>query len=464
MPASSDTGFLPGPAGTQCRHHRRSGVASHILTRRADLVHTLSRPGDGPAPVTPVQSSANRPLDWWRNAAPDARRALVAAALGWGLDAFDVMLYALVLPALMADLGMDKTTAGQLGSLTLLASAAGGFAFGVAADRFGRKAALTASILVYSVFTAACGLARSALHLAVFRVLLGLGMGGEWASGAALVTETWPAEHRGKAMGLVQSSWAIGYGAAAVVTALVLPRFGWRAVFFVGVLPAIFTLWVRARVKEPDTWTRARGTRATASLRLLAGPLLGLTLLVTTMNACTLFAWWGFNLWIPSFLSLPPDRGGIGLQTTTMAIFVVVMQVGMWFGYVTFGFASDRFGRKRTYVTYLLLAAGLMSAYAWTRAPAALLALGPLVAFFGTGQFSGFGAVTAELYPTAIRATAQGLTYNAGRIVSAAAPLMVGSLADTRGFGVAFGLAASAFLCAAACWVWLPETKGRPLV
>jgi MFS family permease len=243
----------------------------------------------GPASASPGGAG------WWRTASPDARRALVAAALGWGLDAFDVMLYALVLPALMDDLRLDKATAGTLGSLTLAASAVGGVIFGFVADRYGRKAALSASILIYSVFTAACGFAQSALHLAVFRMLLGLGMGGEWASGAALVAETWPAEHRGKAMGLMQSSWAIGYGMAAVVTALVLPAFGWRAVFFVGVLPAAFTLWVRARVRDPEVWTAARHARTAASWRDLAGPLLPLTLLVTAMNACTMFAWWGFR-------------------------------------------------------------------------------------------------------------------------------------------------------------------------
>jgi MFS family permease len=195
----------------------------------------------------------------------------------------------------------------------------------------------------------------------------------------------------------------------------------------------------------------------------LAGPLLPLTLVVTAMNACTMFAWWGFNLWIPSFLALSPERGGIGLATGAMAAFVFVMQVGMFLGYVSFGFASDRVGRKRSYVTYLLAATVLMGLYAWVRQPVLLLVLGPFVAFFGTGYFSGFGAVTAEIYPTAIRATAQGLTYNAGRIVSALAPFVVGSIADARGFGAAFGLSAAAFALAATAWAWIPETRGRAL-
>jgi MFS family permease len=184
---------------------------------------------------------------------------------------------------------------------------------------------------------------------------------------------------------------------------------------------------------------------------------------ITLMNAATMFAWWGFNLWIPAYLSLPEERGGMGLATATMANFVVVMQVGMWLGYVTFGFVSDAFGRKPTYIVYLLSAALLMWAYAVTRDATTLLVLGPFVAFFGTGYFSGFGAITAELYPTAVRATAQGLTYNIGRIASALAPFVVGSLATTRGFGAALSVAGSAFVVAAVLWVWIPETRGRAL-
>ena len=181
------------------------------------------------------------------------------------------------------------------------------------------------------------------------------------------------------------------------------------------------------------------------------------------MNAATMFAWWGLNLWIPAYLSLPPDQGGVGLTTTTMSLFVVAMQVGMWFGYVTFGFVSDRFGRKPTYVFYLLSAAALVFIYSVVRTPTALLLLGPFVAFFGTGYFSGFGAITAEVYPTAIRATAQGFTYNIGRLASAVSPFVVGSLAQSRGFGTAFEVTAAAFLVAAAFWMLIPETRGRQL-
>jgi MFS family permease len=412
-------------------------------------------------------------LSFWREASPQARRALMAASLGWLLDAFDVMLYALVLAVLMTDMGLDRATGGLLGSLTLAASAVGGIVFGVLADRIGRTRALSLSILLYSVFTAACGLAQTVAQLAVFRIFLGLGMGGEWASGAALVSETWPAKHRGKALGLMQSCWAIGYGAAAIVTMIVLPRFGWRAVFFVGVLPALFTLWIRRNVPEPELWKQTRaglglearslGSDKRATPHPQSPSLLGITVALTLMNAATMFAWWGLNLWIPAYLSLSTTQGGIGLSTVMMGWFVVAMQVGMWFGYVTFGFVSDRFGRKPTYVVYLITASLLVFAYGTLRSPAALLFLGPFVAFFGTGYFSGFGAITAEVYPTAIRATAQGFTYNIGRLASAVAPFVVGSMAQTSGFGRAFTITAAAFVVAAAFWIFIPETRGREL-
>jgi len=406
-------------------------------------------------------------LGWFWEAPSASRRSLAAAALGWMLDSFDVMLYSMVLAFLMKDLGMGKTTAGLMGSITLVASAAGGVIFGLVADRMGRTKALRGSILIYSLFTAACGLAASVPMLAVFRVFLGLGMGGEWASGAALVSETWPAEHRGKVFGIVQSFWAVGYALAALVTAVVYPWLGWRAVFFVGVLPALLVFWIQSKVEEPRLWkdqrNLARGTEKPSVRTAIRGRLLKTTILITVMNAATLFAWWGFNLWIPGYLSLAPDQGGIGLAPSRMSALIVFMQVGMWLGYLSFGYISDRLGRRRTYAFFLVAASVLVFTYAGIQAPTALFFLGPFVAFFGTGYFSGFGALTAELYPTSIRATLQGFTYNIGRVVSAAAPLVVGSLAQTKGFGTAFLIVAVSFILAAVLWIWIPETGGREL-
>ncbi|HYM23974.1 MAG TPA: MFS transporter, partial [Vicinamibacterales bacterium] len=372
----------------------------------------------------------------------------------------------IVLATLIEDpqIHLTLTAAGILNSVTLVAAAAGGIAFGVIADRLGRKRALMSAVLIYSVFTAACGFAQSAVQLAVFRILLGLGMGGEWASGAALVSEAFPARHRGKALAFVQSAWAIGYGLAALVNLLVLPIWGWRGVFFVGVVPALFTVWIQQRVEEPEIWktTATSGPRGRLSA-IFAAPIGGVTIAITAMNACTLFAWWGLNSWVPGYLRLGADKGGIGLSSSTMSWFVIVMQAGMWLGYVCFGFIADAIGRKRAYVSFIAIAAVLLPIYGYTRVPGALLILGPAVAFFGTGYYSGFGALTAELYPTAVRATAQGFCYNTGRLASALAPYAVGSLATTRGFGAAFLATGAVFVLAMIAWIWIPDTSNREL-
>jgi len=412
-----------------------------------------------------TESRSFEVLTWWHEADARARRAFVAAALGWMLDSFDVMLYSIVLAALLQDpvLNLSKSTAGILNSVTLLAAAAGGITFGVIADRLGRKRALMAAVLIYSIFTAACGFAQSALQLAVFRILLGIGMGGEWATGAALVSESFPARHRGKALAFVQSAWAIGYGLAALVNMIVMPIWGWRGVFFVGVLPALFTLWIRRNVEDPPAWKSAAPSERGRFSALFQPGIAGVTVAIALMNSCCLFAWWGLNGWVPAYLSLSPGEGGIGLSSSTMSLFLIAMQAGMWFGYVTFGFMADAIGRKRSYVLYLLTAAVLLPLYGILRIPVALLLLGPLVAFFGTGYFSGLGALVAELYPTTVRATAAGFCYNFGRIASAAAPFTVGSVAQSSGFGVAFTITGGAFLLACLAWIWIPETRNREL-
>jgi MFS family permease len=396
---------------------------------------------------------------------PPAKRALLAAALGWMLDAMDVLLYSFVLDDVRREFGIDDRLSGVLLALPLAASAVGGVAFGWLADRIGRTRALSASILLYAVATAACGAATDVWQLAVARIVVGLGMGGEWATGAALVAETWPAEHRGKAMGLMQSAWAVGYALAAAVNALVLPRFGWRAVFLVGILPALVTLWIRRRVEESPLWLAGRAApRPTSGISaVLRGEGASTTWVLMAMNAATMFAWWGLFTWIPSYLARPVDSGGAGLSIVRSSTWIIAMQVGMWCGYVSFGFIADAIGRRRSYVIYLVAAAVLVPIYALAQDVRWLLILGPLLAFFGTGYFSGFGAVSAELFPTHLRATAQGLTYNAGRALSALAPVLVGALAVSHGLAWAFLVTSAAFAVAAVLWIWIPETKGKAL-
>ncbi len=421
--------------------------------------------GDAPSPW----------LAWLRQATPHERKTLLAGSLGWLLDSFDVMLYAMVLAHLIEHFDMAEDTAGFLQSLTLIASAAGGVLFGFLADRVGRARALMASILVYSLASGACGLAQNIVQLGLFRFLLGLGMGGEWTTGAALVAESWRAEHRGKALALMQSSWAIGEGLAAVVAGLLLGLGtvslghlelpAWRAVFLVGVLPALLVFWVRRRVAEPEIWRAHReATKGRVPLRRLWQPdVRRYGLLATLMNTATLFAYWGLFTWIPAFLLLPVEKGGHGLTITETTLWLVVMGVGKWFGYVLFGYFADAAGRRRAYITYLLAAAVLVPIFASLRSPLALLLVGPLVAFFGTGYFSGFGAIASEIFPTEVRGTAMGLSYNLGRAVSAAAPWLTGLLALRYGFGGAFLVTSGAFLLAAVLAAQLPETRGREL-
>ncbi|HEV2490853.1 MAG TPA: MFS transporter [Candidatus Acidoferrales bacterium] len=397
------------------------------------------------------------------------RGSLLAGGLGWMLDAFDVMLYSMVLADLLSRFGMSKSIAGLLGSLTLVASAIGGFYFGFVADRIGRARALSIAILVYSLASAACGFSQTVIELGIFRFILGLGMGGEWAAGAALVAETWPAEHRGKALGVMQSTWAIGEMLAALVALSILPHYGWRAVFFVGVLPGLLAFWIQRRVPEPEIWQRRKMTAGGAPRvplsRLWAKDIRWTGIIATAMNTCGMFGYWGLFIWMPAYFSLPVADGGRGLSLTKTMAWLLVTGVGKWLGYALFGFAADFFGRRRTYFAYLFIAAILAPVYGWIHNPLWLLALGPVLAFFGTGFFSGFPAIASEIFPSEIRATAMGLSYNFGRGVSAFAPPIVGALADLFGLslGHSFIILGAAFFLGALLTLALPETRGKQL-
>ena len=264
--------------------------------------------GREPLTIRPMATSLAFPFT---QATSAQRRTLVAAALGWMLDAFDAMLYALVLAHVMRDLGMTKGTAGLLNSLTLLASGIGGVGFGFIADRLGRKRALMLSILTYSICSFASGLATSVLMLAVFRFILGLGMGGEWNTGATLVAETWPTELRAKAISIVQSSWAIGYALAALAVGIVLHYADWRMAFFVGILPALVVLWMRRGVPESEMWRQRELRGVDASWRIsrkrdlppsFKPPYGKHTWALLFMNFFGMFAWWGLFTWIPPYL------------------------------------------------------------------------------------------------------------------------------------------------------------------
>ena len=405
------------------------------------------------------------------------RRTLLAAALGWMLDAFDAMLYALVLAHVMRDLGMTKGTAGLLNSLTLLASGIGGVAFGFIADRLGRKRALMLSILTYSVCSFASGLATSVLMLAIFRFILGLGMGGEWNTGATLVAETWPTQLRAKAISIVQSSWAIGYALAALAVGIVLHYADWRMAFFVGILPALVVLWIRRGVPESEMWRERQGGSRDALGRnsavsepqtgfggLFRPPYAKHTLALLFMNFFGMFAWWGLFTWIPPYLSLPVEQGGRGfgiMGTTTLL--VVLNLAGMFPGYTSFGWVADWLGRRKSFLLYTFMAALIVPIYAAARAPWAVMVLGTVLAFFGTGFFSGSGIIGSEIFPTEVRARALGFTYNGARTMSSIAPFVIGRVGESKGLSWAFYLCGASFLLACLVATQLPETKGKQL-
>lgn len=418
------------------------------------------------APMAPKAAGA-RPfgwLRWLRELTPAARRALIAALAGWTLDAFDFALYLLAIPTLRAEFGLDARGAGLLATVALLSSAVGGVIFGRLADRFGRTRALSWTVLVYSFASLGSATAGSAGALLLWRTLLGFGLGGEWSAGSVLVAESVPAAHRGKAIGLMQSGWAIGYLGAALAAAVVLPRFGWRALFALGVAPALLVLWIRRRVEEPRVYRERPADEARGLGALLVPPLVGRTAIATALSGAVMFGYWGLFTWMPSFLAAPAEQGGAGLGLVRSLAWLAPMQVGAFLGYLSFGYAADRFGRRRSFAAYLIAAAVCVLAFgALARSPAALWALAAPVGFFGHGYFSLFGAQLAELFPTSLRGAAQGLCYNTGRALAAAAPTTIGALADTHGLAGALPATAACFAAGAALVTLLPETRGADL-
>lgn len=410
-----------------------------------------------------VTAGAQTSLSIWSHASEAQRRTLIAASLGWMLDAFDVMIYSLVLTTLMRVFAMTKTTAGMLNTFTLLAAAAGSILFGYLADRFGRSRMLSFSIFTYSIATFCCGLCRTIPALASCRILLGLGMGGEWNTGAALVGETWPSHLRGRALGLVQSSWAIGFALAAAAAALFLKAGEWRFLFFIGILPALFTLWIRRRVPEPAIWSAARAA-GSEGRQVISRRILGRAVSLFAVNALGMFAWWGLFSWLPSYLSLPVSQGGKGFKPLGSYSFLIVLNLGgMLPGYLLFGLWADRFGRKITMIGYLAAAAIATLLFASAQNNTFIFLTALFTAFFGTGFFTGSAIFGNELFPTRMRATALGASYNAARGFSAFGPMIIGGLAERAGLASSFYACAAAFGFAAIAAAFLPETRGAAL-
>ncbi len=393
----------------------------------------------------------------------NAWRALFAAQLGWMLDAMDFLLFTFAIVPIQKEFALSSATMGGLTSVALVASAIGGIAFGRIADAIGRVRAMTISILVYSVATAGLASSQALWQLLAWRVLVGLGMGGEWSCGSVLVAETWPTEHRAKAMGIMQSGWAIGALIAAAASALILGTYGWRVLFLIGALPAVAAFFIRRTVEEPPLW-RDRNREPSRWSEMFSPTFVRRTVIATLLASSVLIAFWGVITWLPAFLATPIEKGGAGLTITKSAAWLIALQAGAFFGYISFGWFADKFGRRAAFTFFMIAATAVVPLFAFeARSKLALLIIGPLVGYFCHGYFSLFGAMLAELFPTRFRASAQGFCYNAGRLASAAAPLAIGAAAQKHGLGVAIAVDAL-FFAVGAVLVWLlPETKGAEL-
>jgi MFS family permease len=419
-----------------------------------------------------VQSAARG--FWFFELTPAQRRALLAAMLGWMFDAMDFLIYVLAIGRLQAYFGFDAGTAGLLGTMTLLSAGVGGLAFGVIADRIGRVRALNITIAIYSICSVGAATAQNVTQLAVWRTLLGIGMGGEWASGGVLLAETVPPHLRNRATSLMQSMWAIGAIFAAALAGIfldVLPLGdnAWRWLFAVGGAPALLILWVRRGVQEPEIWRKSRDAG-----RVQANPyrvLFGRELRTRTIRACALaallqFAYWGLFFWLPNLLASPVEAGGAGMTVVKSTRYLIPMQIGAFVGYLAFGPLADRFGRRRIFAMFVILAALLVPVYGrMIHSPHTLLLLSPLLGLVGHAYWSMMGPFLSELFPTAVRASGQGLGYNAGRLFGALAPYVIGVLATLPSVGIlAALLVTSAFYLAAAVLVFaFPDTSQAPL-
>ncbi|WP_460063347.1 MFS transporter [Streptomyces sp. YKOK-I1] len=403
---------------------------------------------------------------WLQALGPRGRRAFAGAFGGYALDSYDYFTLPLSMVALTAYFGLDNGQTGLFTTVTLVVSAVGGAAAGIVADRIGRVRALMITVITYAVFTVACGFAPNYETLLVFRALQGLGFGGEWAVGAILVAEYASARHRGRTLGAVQSSWAVGWGLAAIVYTLVFSFFdddvAWRVMFWTGALPALLVVWMRRRVKDaPEAAAaRERSTGNGSFPAIFRGSLLRTTLFAGLLSTGVQGGYYTLATWVPTYL-----KSERGLSVVGTGGYLSFLISGAFLGYLTGGHLTDRLGRRRNIWLFALLSALCILAYAHIPdgANTLLLVLGFPLGFCMSAIFSGFGSYLSELYPTAVRGTGQGFTYNTGRAVGAVFPTSVGFLADSWGVGGALVFGAIGYGIAALALLGLPETRGKEL-
>jgi MFS family permease len=407
-------------------------------------------------------------LRWFGELNSKERRTMAACFGGWALDAFDVQMYSFVIPTIIALWSLSNGKAGLIGTVTLLVSSLGGWFSGTLSDRFGRVRMLQITILWYSVFTFLCAFAQNFEQLFILRAMHGFGFGGEWAAGAVLMGEVIRDKYRGRGVGLVQTGWAVGSGASVLVyTALYafLPEtVAWRALFAVGLLPAVFVFWVRRHIDEPDIYREKQREKPTVGLSHLfsafRGPHLRTTIKVSLMVTGAQGGGYALGIWMPTYL-----RTVRHLSSTSAGGFLMVQVVAALCGFLLGSYLSDAIGRKWT---FLVSAVGsFILVLIFMLAPVSnqvLLFLGIPLNILLLAKFPPMGPFMTELFPTAVRGTAQGFCYNAGRAIGSFFPTTIGFMSQTLPLGLSiavFSALASGIMIV--MLMLLPETRGRSL-
>jgi MFS family permease len=404
---------------------------------------------------------------WFTQLSTKERSALAATFAGWMLDGMDVMVYSFVLPTLIVLWHISKGEAGLLGTSALLLSSLGGWLAGLAADRYGRVKVLQLTILWFAFFTFLSGFANGFTQLLVFRGLQGLGFGGEWAVGSVLIGETIRSKYRGRAVGTVQGGWAIGWGISALFYTLFFavlpPHLAWRAMFWIGLLPALLAVWVRSHVSESTTFERAQATRKTESstnfLQIFSPTLIRTTMLASLVALGGQGGYYAITTWLPLYL----NARGLSVMHTGGYLMVVI--AGSFAGYLTAAHLADRIGRKWTLILFAVLSFTTVLFYtAFPISDEATLFLGFPLGFFPSGAFSPMGAFFTELFPTSLRGSGQGFAYNLGRGIGALFPALVGYFSAHMQLGRAIAVfAVAAYMLMALSVLLLPETSGIDL-
>jgi MFS family permease len=408
--------------------------------------------------------------DWFKEASRQEKTALAAAFGGYGVDAFDYMIYTFMIPTLIATWGMTTTEAGVIATGSLLSSAVGGWAAGILADRYGRIRILQLTILWFTVFTVLSGFTSSPAQLLFTRAMQGFGFGGEWSVGSVLIAEMIRPEHRGKAVGLVQSSWAVGWGVAAIAYAIIYsvmePDPAWRFLFWLGLIPAVLVVFIRRYVKEPEIFEETRAQMSTSGtsasfLEIFKPSLLKTTVLASLLATGMQGAYYSVTTWLPTYLKTERN-----LSVLNTGSYLLVLIIGSFLGYLTSAYLSDRLGRRSCFILFAVSATVLVVAYTQTPiTDTVMLFLGFPLGFFLSGIFSGMGAFLSELFPSRVRGSGQGFCYNFGRAVGALFPVLVGYFSKTMPLGGAIGIfAGGAYIIVVVAALMLPETKGKTLV